>query len=83
MSNIMGTFCLALYIFIVHKIMLQFCVFLYQLTPYVAGSVSQDLLLGYVAQSCHGWNLLEVPALCLGACDLTFVWESALSGGRP
>jgi hypothetical protein len=83
MSNITGIFCLTLYIFLVHKIILQFCVFPYQLTPCVASSISHDLLLGYVAQSYHGWNLLEVPAFCLGACDLTFVWGSALPGGRP
>jgi hypothetical protein len=82
MSNIMRTFCLALYAFLVHKIVLYFCVFPYQLTPRVAGSVSHDLLLDYVAQSYHGWNLLEVPAFCGGACDLTFVWGSALPGGR-
>jgi hypothetical protein len=54
MSNIMGPFCLTLYVFLVHKIVLQFCVFPYQLTPCVVGSVSHHLLLGYVAQSCHG-----------------------------
>jgi hypothetical protein len=59
--------------FLVHKIVLQFCVFPYQLTPCVAGSVSHDLFLVKVAQSSHGWNLLEVPAFCLGTCDLTFV----------
>jgi hypothetical protein len=83
MSNITGTFCLALYVFLVHKIMLQFCVFPYQLTLYVAGSVSHDLLLGYVAQSCHGCNLLEVPAFCLEACDLTFVWGPLYQVAAP
>jgi hypothetical protein len=83
MSNIMRTFCFALYIFLVHKIVLQFYVFPYQLTPCVAGSIYHDLLLGNVTQSYHGWNLLELLAFCLGVCDLTFVWGSALPGGRP
>jgi hypothetical protein len=69
--------------FFVNKIVLQFCVSPYQLTPCVAGSVSHDLLLVYVAQSCHGWNLLEVPTFYLGACGLTFVWGSALPDGYP
>jgi hypothetical protein len=59
--------------FLVHKIVLQFCVFPYQLTPCVVSSISHDLLLVYVVQSCHGWNLLEVPVFRLGACGLTFV----------
>jgi hypothetical protein len=69
--------------FLVHKIVLQFCVFPYQLTPCVDGSVSHDLLLVYVAHFCHGWNLLEAPAFCQGACDLAFIWGFALLDGRP
>jgi hypothetical protein len=79
----MGKFCLALYVFLVHKIVLQFCVFSINLPPVLLVLFSHELLLGYVTQSYHGWNILEVPAFCLGACDLTFVWGSALPGGRP
>jgi hypothetical protein len=82
MNNIMGKLCLALYVFLVHKIVLQFCVFSINLPPLLLVLFPHELLLGYVAQSCHGWNLLEALAFCLGACDLTFVWGSALPGGH-
>jgi hypothetical protein len=72
MNNIIGKFCLAWYVFLVHKIVLQFCVF-YIILPHVLLVLfPHELLLGYVVQSCHEWNLFEVPAFSLGACDLTF-----------
>jgi hypothetical protein len=62
---------------------LQFCVFSINLPLVLLVLFPHGLLLGYIAQSYHGWNLLEVPAFSLGSCDLTLVWGSALSGGRP
>jgi hypothetical protein len=83
MNNIMGKFCLALYVFIVHKIVRQFVVFSINLPLVLLVLFPHELLLGYVAQSYHGWNSLEVPAFYLEACDLTFVWGSALPGDDP
>jgi hypothetical protein len=62
---------------------LQFCVFSINLPPVLLVLFPHELLLGYIVQSYHGWNLREVPTFSLGACDLTFVWGSALLGGRP
>jgi hypothetical protein len=68
--------------FLVHKIVLQFCVFSVNLPPVLLVLFSHELLLVCVAQPCHGRDSLEVPAFCLGTCDLTLVWGSALPDGR-
>jgi hypothetical protein len=83
MNNIMGKFYLALYIFLVHKIVLQFCVFSINIPPVLPILFSHELLLVCVAQPCYGRDSLGVHAFCLGACDLTLVWGSTLSDGRP
>jgi hypothetical protein len=59
--------------FLVHKIVLQFCVFSINLPPVLLVLFSHELLLVSVAQTSQGWDSLEVPMFCLGACDLTLV----------
>jgi hypothetical protein len=59
--------------FLFIKLCFRFVFSLSTYPPVLLVLFPHELLLGYVAQSCHGWNLLEVPAFCLGACDLTFV----------
>jgi hypothetical protein len=70
----MGTFCLALYIFLFIKLCFTFVFSLINLPPVLLVLFSHELLLVCVAQPCHGWDSLEVPAFYLGAYDLTLVW---------
>jgi hypothetical protein len=83
MNNIMGNFHLALYVSLVHKIVLQFYVFPINLPPMLLVLFSHELLSVCVTQPCHGRGLLEVPAFCLGACHFALVWGSALPDGCP
>jgi hypothetical protein len=69
--------------FLVHKIVLQFCVFSINLPPMLLVLFSHKLLLVCVVQPCHGQGSFEIPVFCLGACDLTLVWGSAILDGRP
>jgi hypothetical protein len=69
MNNIMGKFSLTLYIFLVHKIVLQFCVFSINLPLVLLVLFSHELLLVCITQPCHGQDSLEVP--CLPSCHQT------------
>jgi hypothetical protein len=64
--------------FLVHKFVLRFCVFSINLPPVLLVLFSHELLLICVAQPYHGRDSLEVTMFCLGACDLTLVWGTAL-----
>jgi hypothetical protein len=59
--------------FLIYKIVLQFCVFPINVPPVLLVLFSHELLLVCVAQPYHGWDSLEVPVFCLGACNLTLV----------
>jgi hypothetical protein len=49
-----GKFCLVLYVFLIHKIVLQFCVFSINLPHVLLVLFPHELLLGFVTQSYHG-----------------------------
>jgi hypothetical protein len=68
-----GIFCLALCIFLVHKIVLQFCVFPIYLPPVLLVLFSPALLIVCGMQILSQAGSLEVPTLCLGASDFTLV----------
>jgi hypothetical protein len=69
--------------FLVHKIVLQFCVFYINLPHVLLVLFSHELLLVCVAQPCHERDSLEAYVFYLGASDLTLVWGSTLLDGRP
>jgi hypothetical protein len=69
--------------FLVHKIVLQFCVFSINLPPVLLVLFSHEMLLVCLSQPCHGRDSLEVPVFCLGAYDLTLVWGCGLLDGHP
>jgi hypothetical protein len=79
----MGTFCLALYIFLFIKLCFSFVFSPINLPPMLLVLFSHELLLVCVAQPYHGRDLLEVSMFYSGAYDLTLVWGSALPDGHP
>jgi hypothetical protein len=52
--------------FLIHKIVLQFCVFSINLPLVLLVLFSHELLLVCIAQPHHGRDSLEVHAFCLG-----------------